>query len=134
MAFNQKPGRQSFSKTGHGIPSPLMQTNKMEGSQIKSVEDWSDKNKNRIALEATSKTDSVSAYNKNIMEGHTKKFAAKMGNKAANDTRTKGGAPDMNVYKNSSNPGSPYSDSSSMGDTYFRKGSVETNPPRITTR
>jgi hypothetical protein len=25
MAFTQKPGRQSFPKTGHGIPSPLLQ-------------------------------------------------------------------------------------------------------------
>jgi hypothetical protein len=134
MAFNQKPGRQSFPKTGHGIPSPLMQTNRMSGAQINSINDWSDSNKNRLALDASAKNDSVTAYNKNIMEGHTKAYAGKMGNKAANETRTKGGAPDMNVYKNTTNPGSKHMDTSAGGDTYFRKGPVEKDAPRITPR
>jgi hypothetical protein len=131
MAFNQTPGRQSFSKTGHGIPSPLMQKNKLTGAQTKAIEDLSDNNKMRVALEASSKTDSVSAYDMNKMQGHTSKYSAKMGNKAANETRTKGGAPDMNVYKNTTNPGSKNMDTSAGGDTYFRKGPVEKEYPRV---
>ena len=30
MAFNQNPGRQSFSKTGHGVPGPLLQQSNAE--------------------------------------------------------------------------------------------------------
>jgi len=134
MAFNQKPGRQSFSKTGHGLPSPLTQQNPLTAQDVRNLNDWSDENRRRIALESTAKTDSVSSYNKNMMEGHSKKYSAKMGNQAANVTREKGGASDMKVYKGTTNPGSKNMDTSAGGDVYFRPGSVEKDAPRVSGR
>jgi len=78
-------------------------------------------------LEASAKNDSIAVSRTNIMEGHTKKYAGKMGNQAANDTRVAGGAPDMKVYKASKTSGEDVKGP----DRYFRPGTVEKNASRI---
>lgn len=105
MAYTQKPGSPAKQKTGHGIPSALLQVKNPKTSQltkkpnlsksiIAKIEEVSKENKNRVTTERQAVSDSTSVADK--LKG-TKFQKALAGSNAANVTREKAGFGDMKV-------------------------------------
>ncbi len=95
MAYKQTPGRGNGMKTGSGISSALLQKNNavekakaLEDSAKKAVKSYSSNKKltgRDLAIETAAASDSISAR---IKAGDIpKRELAKLGNKAANETR-----------------------------------------------
>lgn len=112
--------RGNFSKTGHGIPAPLRQSN-ITGELSKAVEDNTQLNYSKKDVEKKAVIDSIAAASS--YKG--KKFLAKRaGNKAANETRVKGGVPKVQLYTNPHMYGT-FVERDGSKDTYFRDAPVE---------
>lgn len=81
-----KPGRGNMAKTGAGIPPTLMCGSPMKQEKKKdpysgktrqelgnAINDWSDKNKERVAAEMVAKTDSSNVAKAALILGDSKK-------------------------------------------------------------
>ena len=106
MAYKQSPGRQMMPKTGRGLSpalmcgSPVKQEKKKDPYTGKTrtelgglINDWSEKNSQRVASEMVAKTDSSNVAKAALILGDSKKTAARKGNEAANITRDKNKIP-----------------------------------------
>ena len=142
MAYKQSPGRQMMSKTGRGIPPTLMCGSPMKQEKKKdpytgqtkeqlgnAINEFSDKNRERVASEMIAKKDSATAANsaKMLDKSLTKKSLARIGNEAANKTRIEKKIPVVDrgrgvesggVLNDPKNP-----------DTYTRRGKLEKDLP-----
>ena len=118
--FKMKPGRSNYSKTGHGIPAPLLQSN-ITGELSQAIEDNTQLNYLKKDVEKKAKLDSISAASNYV----GKKFIAKRkGNEAANKTRVAGGVPKVQLYTNPHMYGT-FAERDGSKDTYFRDATVE---------
>jgi hypothetical protein len=94
MAYTQNPGRGNSSKTGSGIPTPLLQTGKQvidASDRAKSIVESYKSNKKLtprdLDIEHAAATDSILAANPDKPYLYTSREKKQMGNKAANNTR-----------------------------------------------
>ena len=137
MAYKQTPGRGNSSKTGAGLSpmlmggSPMYQQKKKDPYSGKSwgelgseIENFASENKKRVASEMIAKSDSTSAANNAMKLDKTlsKKMAARVGNEAANKTRSEKKIPRVNRGKYTDGS---YMAPSKLGDTYTRSGKLE---------
>jgi hypothetical protein len=143
MAYKQTPGRGNGMKTGGGISPALMYNSPMKQQKKKDpysgktwgelgseIENFATENKNRIASEMIAKSDSTSAANNAMKLDKTlsKKMAARIGNEAANKTRSEKKIPRVNRGKYTD--GWPGMDiPSKYGDAYSRAGQLERDFP-----
>lgn len=141
MAYTQKPGRGNSKKTGGGLSpmlmggSPMYQEKKKDPYSGKTraelgneIEKIGAENLRRVGAERIAKSDSTSAADnaRKLDKTLSKKMAARIGNEAANKTRTEKKIPRVNRGK--------YTDGSYMvpskfGDTYTRAGQLERDFP-----
>ena len=141
MAYKQTPGRGNSKKTGSGISpmlmggSPMYQEKKKDPYSGKTfrelgseIENFAAENKKRIASEMIAKSDSTSAANNAMKLDKTlsKKMAGRIGNEAANKTRSEKKIPRVNRGKYTDGG---YMTPSKFGDTYDRQGQLERDFP-----
>jgi len=102
--------------------------------EISKIDETSALNKKRIAVEASAKSDSISGAKKAKFSGKDLVDQRRSGNAAANETRAKGGNPEVarGRYTNTK-PDKYYSGgySALTSDSYSRTGPLEKDMPRI---
>lgn len=138
-----KPGRGNMAKTGAGVPptlmcgSPMKQEKKKDPYSGKTrqelgglINDWSDKNKERVAAEMVAKSDSSAAANnaKMLDKSLTKKALARIGNEAANKTRKQRNIPQVTRGAEPQH-GNPGGVKFKQPDMYSRDGKLEYDLP-----
>lgn len=145
MAYKQSPGRQAMPKTGRGISptlmseSPMKQKNPRTGMTKagagKEIDEVFSENMRRVAAEAVAKSDSTSAANsaRLLDKNLSKKMAARIGNEAANKTRSKEKIPQVSrgTISQSGHPGGV---KFKQPDVYSRDGQLEKDVKRSTVR
>lgn len=145
MAYKQSPGRQAMPKTGRGISptlmseSPMKQKNPRTGMTKagagKEIDEVFSENTRRVAAEAVAKSDSTSAANsaRLLDKNLSKKMAARIGNEAANKTRSKEKIPQVSrgTISQSGHPGGV---KFKQPDVYSRDGQLEKDVKRSTVR
>ena len=106
---------------------------------IKKIDNTTEFNKNRIDVESMAKTDSISSAKKAKFDGKDLVDQARAGNKAANETRVKGGVPQVMRGREISNSSYPAPDKytnpmdktgSGTSDVYARANPLEKEMPR----
>jgi hypothetical protein len=140
MAYKQSPGRQMMPKTGRGLSpalmcgSPVQQEKKKDPYTGKTrkelgglINDWSEKNSQRVASEMVAKSDSSNVAKAALILGDSKKTAARKGNEAANKTRVNKNIPVVDRGR-SVNSGGVLNDPKNP-DTYSRRGQLEKDLP-----
>lgn len=145
MAYKQSPGRQTMPKTGRGLSPTLMcgspmkqkdpKTGMTKAEARKEMEEVSAENTRRVAAEAVAKSDSTSAANsaRLLDKNLSKKMAARIGNEAANKTRSKEKIPQVSrgTRPQSGNPGGV---KFKQPDIYSRDGQLEKDAKRSTVK
>lgn len=145
MAYKQTPGRQAMPKTGRGISptlmseSPMKQKNPRTGMTKagagKEIDEVFSENMRRVAAEAVAKSDSTSAADsaRLLDKNLSKKMAARIGNEAANKTRSKEKIPQVSrgTISQSGHPGGV---KFKQPDVYSRDGQLEKDVKRSTVR
>ena len=136
------PGRGNMAKTGASIPPTLMSGSPMKQEKKKdpysgktrqelgnAINDWSDKNKERVAAEMVAKSDSSSAAAnaKMLDKSLTSKSLARIGNEAANKTRVNKNIPVVDRGRSVSSGG--VLNDPNNPDTYSRRGQLEKDLP-----
>lgn len=140
MAYKQTPGRGNGKKTGGGLSPMLMSGSAMyqkkdpySGKNFRElggeIENFAAENKKRIASEMIAKSDSTSAADnaRKLDKTLSKKMAARIGNEAANKTRSEKKIPRVNRGKYTDGD---YMTPSKLGDTYDRAGKLEKDFPK----
>lgn len=142
MAYTQKPGRGNDKKTGRGLSpmlmggSPMYQEKKKDPYSGKTraqlgqeIEDFGAENKRRVASEMIAKSDSTSAASNAMRLDKTlsKKMAGRIGNEAANKTRTEKKIPKV-IRGKSVESGAVVNDPKNQ-DAYWRSSTLDRDFP-----
>lgn len=137
MAYTQKPGRGNSKKTGGGLSpmlmggSPMYQEKKKDPYSGKTraelgneIEKIGAENSRRVGAERIAKSDSISAANnaKILDKSLSKEKLGRIGNEAANKTRSEQKIPRVNRGKYTDGS---YMAPSKLGDVYTRSGKLE---------
>lgn len=136
-----KLGRGNMAKTGAGLPptlmceSPIKQEKKKDpySGQTRqelgnAINNWSDKNKERVAAEMVAKSDSANVAKAALILGDSKKMAARKGNQAANVTRSASKIP-LVTRGQEPQHGNPGGVQFVKPDRYSRDGQLERDLP-----
>ena len=143
--FKMKPGRGNMPKTGRGISPTLMSKSPMKqkdpktrmtkGEAQEEINKVFSENSRRVAAEAVSKTDSISAADRaRILDPKmSKKMAARIGNEAANKRRKQENIPTVTRATEAGSSGSIHGvKTKKKANIYYRNGQLEKDPKKST--